>query len=425
MNCCLSSKIGCLSKKRPNPMLQPIEINQIRSLYQSGMSIKQIVAQTGIARNTVRKYLRETLPDAEKHSSRHALEMHGSEIREMFIKCEGNCVVVQRNIDEQFGLSVSIRQLQRFCTPFRKELKPNSKHIRYETEPGQQMQIDFAEKSLVINGEVVKMHFFVAVLGYSRRIFVKAFPVETQSSWLDGIESAFRFFDGVPLVLLSDNSRCLITEHRRQGAYKFTTGYFHFCCYWDVKPIASSPYHPQSKGKVERAVRYVKENALVGKDFSSLNQLNQWLECWSLTYADNRNLDDLIDGLKTPKERFWVEKTKLRSFDKPRIAAIREETRKVDGAGLIRIDNNFYRLPSELINKDVQILVDDTTVIVSRKGIFVAELDKATSVYRPSLQKENKPARFTELPPPLETYAKNSLQRPLQEYEKVIGGNWS
>lgn len=179
----------------------------------------------------------------------------------------------------------------------------------------------------------------------------------------------------------------MITEHRQKGSYKFTHGYFHFCNYWNVKPIASSPYHPQSKGKVERAVRYLKENALVGQDFQSLIQLNQWLECWSLTYADNRELDDLIEGLKTPKERFWIEKGALRSFDKPRIAAIREETRKVNGADLIRVDNNFYRLPCELINKDVQILVDDSTVIVSRKGVFVVELDKAASVYRPSLQK--------------------------------------
>ena len=172
-------------------------------------------------------------------------------------------------------------------------------------------------------------------------------------------------------------------------------------------------------------MRYLKENALVGQDFQSLTQLNQWLECWSLTYADNRELDDLIEGLKTPKERFWIEKNALRSFDRPRIAAIREETRKVDGAGLIRIDNNFYRLPSELINKDVQILVDDSTVIVSRKGVFVAELDKATSVYRPSLQKEQETKKFTELPTPLEAYTRNTLQRPLKEYEKITGGSWS
>lgn len=60
----------------------------------------------------------------------------------MFFKCEGNCVV-HRNVESKLGLKVSLRRLQRFCQPFRKDLKPDNKHIRYETGPGQQMQIDF------------------------------------------------------------------------------------------------------------------------------------------------------------------------------------------------------------------------------------------------------------------------------------------
>lgn len=151
-------KIGGLAKNCPNPMLQPIEINQIKSLYQPGVPIKQIVAQTGIARNTVRKYLRE-MSSTSQTKSRHIIENYGAEIREMFFKCEGNCVVVHRNIEDKLDIHVSLWQLQRLCQPFRKDLKPETKHIRYETEPGQQMQIDFAEKTLVIDGEAVKMHF--------------------------------------------------------------------------------------------------------------------------------------------------------------------------------------------------------------------------------------------------------------------------
>lgn len=223
------------------------------------------------------------------------------------------------------------------------------------------------------------------------------------------------------MILLSDNSRCLITEHRKKGEYKFTGGYWFFCHYWNIKPIASSPYHPQSKGKVERAVRYLKENALVGRDFSDLNELNTWLEQWSLTYADNRKIDDLIEGLRTPKERYWLEKNHLRPMDRPRVAAVREETRKVDSSGLIRIDNCFYRLPSELINKDVQILTDDTTIVVSRKGVFVTELDKASSVYRPPVQEEKEAVRKSHQIYMDERYCQNALQRPLSDYAKVTG----
>ena len=100
------------------------------------------------------------------------------------------------------------------------------------------------------------------------------FLFRNQAAWLDGIESAFFFFGGVPLALLADNSKCLITAHRHRGGVQLTQSYRHFCQYWAVKPIASTPYHPQSKGKVDRAVRYVKENALAGQKVQSLQELN-------------------------------------------------------------------------------------------------------------------------------------------------------
>lgn len=409
--------IGSLNNGRPNPMITILEINQIRSLYRAGIPIKRIVQQTGIARNTVRRYIKEDEP-CKDHTF---LESQKEKVRELFIKCEGNCVVLQRLLIEEFSQNITLRKLQRFCVPFRQEFKPIKTYTRYETAPGQQMQIDFAEKTLILGNEAIRVHFFVAVLSYSRRIFAKAYPTENQSVWLDGIESAFRFFDGIPMILLSDNSRCLITEHRKKGEYRFTGGYWFFCHYWNIKPIASSPYHPQSKGKVERAVRYLKENALVGRDFSDLNELNTWLEQWSLTYADNRKIDDLIEGLRTPKERYWLEKNHLRPMDRPRVAAVREETRKVDSSGLIRIDNCFYRLPSELINKDVQILTDDTTIVVSRKGVFVTELDKASSVYRPPVQEEKEAVRKSHQIYMDERYCQNALQRPLSDYAKVTG----
>lgn len=115
--------------------------------------------------------------------------------------------------------------------------------------------------------QITRAHFIVCSLGFSRRIFVKAYLSENQGAWLDGIESAFAFFDAIPVFLLSDNSRCLVTEHRRRGETRLTAGYESFCAYWKLIPIAATPRHPQCKGKVERAVRYVKENALVGKEF--------------------------------------------------------------------------------------------------------------------------------------------------------------
>lgn len=172
--------------------------------------------------------------------------------------------------------------------------------------------------------------------------FVKAYFHENQVAWLDGIESAFAYYDGVPLAIVSDNSRCLVNEHRN-GFVKWNERYGSFCSYWKIKPIACRGYHPEGKGKIERAVRYVKGNALVGKDFRSWDELNRWLERWCLTVADEREISGLFEGLNPPKKRFWIEKSKLMKLEQPRTMRLREETRKVDKTGLIQADGRHYR----------------------------------------------------------------------------------
>lgn len=406
--------------QRPNLMLTNIDVNQIRSLAKLQLSIAKIAVLTGCCRNTVKKYLRTPVVEKPKKVT-GLLQENSALIREWFFGAEGNCVVVQRQFEEKFKVKVNSRKIRRFCESFRSELKASLAPGRYETGPGQQMQIDFGQKEIKIHGELVEIHFFVAVLSFSRRIYVRAYTAENQASWLNGLESAFNAFGGVPCSVLSDNSRCLILEHRKKGQTQLTSGYQNFCDYWNIKPIASTPYHPQSKGKVERAVQYVKRNALVLKDFESLEQLNQWLERWRLTVADLRELDDITKGLKTPKERFELEKGYLMKL-KPLAYRVIEENRKVDKAGLIRIDNNFYRLPDSYANKDVQILVYDNVITVSRKGVFIIELDKAKSVYQPKFQTEAAAIEnVVEIPTaiPDNKYQNNSMQRPLLDYQKA------
>ena len=101
------------------------------------------------------------------------------------------CAVVQRNLQEQ-SVRIGSRQLQRFSEPWRLQYKAVRKYgRRYETAPGDHMQIDFCEKTIMGNNEAVKIHVFVAALVFSRRIFAKAYPAKNQTAWLDGIKSAF------------------------------------------------------------------------------------------------------------------------------------------------------------------------------------------------------------------------------------------
>jgi transposase len=115
--------------------------------------------------------------------------------------------VVRQDLAREKGMVVSLRTVERAVAPLRQALAAEARAtVRFETPPGRQLQIDFGQRRALI-GENVWVHLFVAMLGYSRRCFVRAFRHERQSAWFDGIEAAFRHFGGVPEEVLLDNAR--------------------------------------------------------------------------------------------------------------------------------------------------------------------------------------------------------------------------
>ena len=141
--------------------------------------------------------------------------------------------------------------------------------VRVETPPGDQLQIDFGQKRLQIAGVRVRIFLLVAVLSYSRRLFVKAFLNERGADWREGIAAAFTHFGGVPRTLLGDNARPLVrARDRATGTVIFHPACLAFCRDWDVQPRACAPYRARTKGKTEAGVKYVKRNALADQAFA-------------------------------------------------------------------------------------------------------------------------------------------------------------
>lgn len=164
------------------------------------------------------------------------------------------------------------------------------------------MQIDFGETRASIGGQVVKLHVFVATLGYSRRLFVRAFGQERQSAWFAGLEAAFHHFGGVPREVLLDNPRALVDYHdagRRE--VRFNARFEAFAKHWDFRPRACAPYRARTKGKDERGVGYVKRNAIAGHSFDSWAALEAHLAHWMREVADVRGHGTTKEA---PVERF-------------------------------------------------------------------------------------------------------------------------
>ena len=354
-------------------------------------------------------------------------------LAERFRRHRGNADVVRQELLAEHGISISLRTVERAVAHLRRELAAEARAtVRFETPPGRQMQIDFGGASVVIGGQAIRVFLFVATLGYSRRIFVRAFRHERQTAWLDGIEGAFRHFGGLPAEILLDNARALVAHHDAQTREVVFNERLHaFARYWGVRPRACAPYRARTKGKDERGVGYVKRNAIAGRSFASWAALEAHLAWWMREVADRRIHGTTGEPPITRFERDEV--TALRPIDgRPPFRQVRDLFRQVHSDCAVEIDTNAYSVPWRLIGERVQVTVADGWVRIFHAGNEVAAHPEAAGRH----QRLVEPAHFQGVPgfrrPVSEPGpvsapmpgAEPELLRPLAEYEHAIGGGW-
>lgn len=412
-------------------MQTPEDAAQMLRLRAAGLGIKPIARKMGCSKNTVRRYVRADGWVVYKRPARKsALRGLESWLTERLQRHRGNADVVRQDLEREHGITVSLRTVERAVAPFRRELRAGEiATIRFETAPGEQLQIDFGETTVSIAGERVKIHLFVATLGYSRRPYVAVFEHQRQAAWWSGIEGAFHYFGGRPRELLLDNAKPLVDFHDAQTReVRFNDRFHAFCRYWDVLPKACAPYRARTKGKDERGVAYVKRNAIAGHAFDSLAALEAHLAWWMREVADTR-----IHGTtgEVPLTRFREkEAAALRPLEgRTTFQPLRECVRRVHADACIEFETNRYSVPWRLIGETVTLLINDQVRIL-HAGQEVAVHTRLAGQRRSSLQREHligivgteprpQPVAVPSAPATL-----SELLRPLQEYEALTGGAW-
>lgn len=350
---------------REVPMVEPEDVARIRGLRAMGWGAKRIAREVGVARNTVRRYLREG-SEAERQvrlRARRLDEKRLQEARDLFVtEAAGNAVVVRELLLAR-GAQASLRTVQRALMEQRRQARVQAlATVRYETGPSEQMQADFGEKRVFIGGLLTKVFFLVAVLGFSRRIFVKALLSERQGEWLSGLAEAFRHFGGLTRTLLVDNAGALVVRHdRNRRIVKLTPGFEAFCHDWGVEPRVCAPYRARTKGKTESGVGYVKGNALAGRRFESMEELQRHLLDWSL------RADERVHGTtgEKPSVRFEKERAHLRRLPESAVAIpSRRLVRRVATDALVDVDTVRYSVPHRLVKEQLEVLVLDEQVVI-------------------------------------------------------------
>ncbi len=400
---------------------------RLRSL---GWGVRRIAAELGCSHMTVRRYVAAggwvPYRSPERASALDGLE---GWLAERFRRHRGNADVVRQDLERERGVRVSLRTIERAVAPLRRELEAEARAtVRFETPPGHQLQIDFGELRVPVDGAAGRVFLFVATLGYSRRIFVRAFRRERQSAWLDGIEGAFRHFGGVTAEVLVDNAKALVTHHdAATREVTFNPRFLAFARYWGFRPRACAPFRARTKGKDERGVGYVKRNAIAGHRFVSWAEMEAHLARWTREVADVR-----LHGTtgEPPVERFARnEAAALRPLaGRPPFRQVREVVRVVHADGCVELDTNRYSVPWRLIGTSVTLRVSEAEVVVTHAGVEVARHGERRGRRERAILPEHLdgivgPVRQPLLaaPPPLPAA---ELLRPLAEYEALLGGRW-
>jgi transposase len=184
--------------------------------------------------------------------------------------------------------------------------------VRFETPPGHQAQVDFAHFRLPWGVR----YALVVVLSYSRLLWLKFYPRQTLAVLFAGLEEAFASFGGVPAELLFDQMKAVVVEDERLTGGKLLENpqCVRFAKHWDFRIRACRAYRAKTKGKVERPIRYIRENFFYGRDFVSDADLQAQCDHWQEATANQRRHRTTHEAPQLRYER--DEKAKLKPLAK-------------------------------------------------------------------------------------------------------------
>jgi transposase len=308
-----------------------------------GLSKTAIAEKLGINRRTVHRYLRgdKTEPSYGPRPPKPSLLGPFREyiIGRLKIYPELTAVRLMEEIIP-LGYKGKYSIVKQFVRRHRPP-QPLQIETRYEVSPGEQAQVDFATfKSLF--GTVYAL---LVVLSWSRYLWVKFYYHQDQLTVLDGLHRAFVSFGGVPGSLLFDRMKTAVARSESDGKAVFNEELLRFAAHHGFHPRACRPYRAKTKGRVERAVSYLRQSFYYGRVFRDLEDLNKQAETW-LTNTANRRIHATTKEI--PAERLRQEISRLRPLNPEIYTPLITVGRRISKDGYISYNGNDYSIPEGL-----------------------------------------------------------------------------
>ena len=397
-------------------------ILMIKEKALKGKSAYAIGAELGISKNTAKKYMEQPVrPHGLKGKKKGSkLDPYKPLLNQWLQEGIFNCVVLMERLRE-VGYDGGMSILKEYVHPYR-PAKSAPAVRRYETPSGKQAQMDWGLcQYLDQENKLHKVAVFVMILGHSRAKYIEFVKRCDLKSLERCMLNGFRHFGGIPKEVLTDNMKTVVTG-REAGKVLWNTQFADFAAEMGFVPKVCWVKRPQTKGKVERLVRYVKENFFPGRSFSDLEDLNRQALEWC------RKADSKPHGTtgKIPLQELAAEELLPLPAEEVQ-NRYRWESRKVTREGLVSFDGVRYGVPWQYSGKEVQIRLSGGQVEIYDGEMLLAKHPVQTRggnvVWLPGQYQGLAERKGIAAPYPAAKQREVQVEiRPLSFYDRLLGG---
>lgn len=361
-------------------MLGVKEWGMIRSLKNSGLNISEISKKLNIDRKTVRKQLNQ---NSFKTYKRKNVESKLDPYKDYIDKRLEKYSLTAKKIYKEIKLK-GFNGKYVIVSKYVKKIKDKHRAkavLLFETLPGEQAQVDWGYFGTIYDHELkknVRLCCFLMILGYSRTKFIYFFDGDNTENFLAGHNKAFKYFGGYTKDILYDNLKSVVIKRAfRAVDSEFNKRFLEFSGYYGYNPILARPYKPQTKGKVENTVKYVRSSFFNGEEFKSLKHINEEALIW-LEEVNNE-----VHSVIKVKPAIRLKEENLLKINGEMFDLSRVYYRKVFIDSHFNLFSKKYSVPYEYVNKEVTITIieENISIFYQEKLIATHTIDHSNKLY--------------------------------------------
>ena len=363
-------------------MISDEEWFEMRERYRQGVSISQLARETGLDRKTVRRHVRSLSPPERTRIKRGSkLDPYKDYIRGRLDKYTLTAHKLYEEICEQ-GYKGSYSLVKQYVRTVKGDIGTMAE-LRFETKPGEQGQVDWKDFGrMEMGGERVHLWAFIMVLGYSRAMYVEFTDNVRTDTFIQCHIHAFEYLGGYPKTILYDNTKNVVLKRALKSQEStWNPLYADFRDHYGFKSYLCRPglSGAKTKGKVERAGRYIDTSFFQGLEFDSLSSLNRM----ALQWCDKANLRIHGTTHEVPMERLERERAYLLPIrDVTPYQIVLVEHRKVSRDCFVSYRTNRYSVPWRYAGREAKLHIHNDRMDVEIGGEIVCSHVVAEGTHR-------------------------------------------